>query len=173
MISNQRIHYQDDRLRYFFDTEFMEDGKTIELVSIGIACDDGREYFACSSDADLSRANDWVKANVLPKLPAAGDAAWKTRDDIRRDILRFVFQKPRPQFWAWFADYDWVVLCQLFGRMVDLPEHFPMYCMDVKQLATMLGHTKPSLLNHSEHDALEDARWCRSCFHHLKSAASP
>lgn len=32
------------------------------------------------------------------------------------------------------ADYDWVVLCQLYGTMMDLPKGWPMYCRDVKQL---------------------------------------
>lgn len=33
-------------MRYFFDTEFYEDGKTIDLVSIGIVAEDGRELYA-------------------------------------------------------------------------------------------------------------------------------
>ena len=36
------------RTRYFIDTEFMEDGHTIELISIGICCEDGREFYAVS-----------------------------------------------------------------------------------------------------------------------------
>ncbi len=30
-------------MRYFLDTEFYEDGKTIDLISIGIVAEDGRE----------------------------------------------------------------------------------------------------------------------------------
>ena len=51
-------------MRFFYDTEFIEDGATIELVSIGIVAEDGREYYAVSTDADHSRANAWVKENV-------------------------------------------------------------------------------------------------------------
>lgn len=40
-------------MKYFFDTEFIEDGRTIDLVSIGIVCEDGREYYAVSAEADL------------------------------------------------------------------------------------------------------------------------
>ena len=36
-------------------------------------------------------------------------------------------------FYAYYADYDWVVFCQLFGTMMQLPEGFPMYCIDLKQ----------------------------------------
>jgi hypothetical protein len=30
-------------MRYWLDTEFIEDGKTIDLISIGIVAEDGRE----------------------------------------------------------------------------------------------------------------------------------
>ncbi len=36
-------------------------------------------------------------------------------------------------FYAYFGDFDWVVFCWLFGRMIDLPEGFPKYCIDLKQ----------------------------------------
>ena len=29
-------------LRYFYDTEFIDNGRTIELISIGVAAEDGR-----------------------------------------------------------------------------------------------------------------------------------
>jgi len=37
------------------------------------------------------------------------------------------------EFYAYYADYDWVVFCQLFGTMNDLPKGFPVYCIDLKQ----------------------------------------
>jgi len=65
--------------RYFYDTEFLEDGKTIDLISIGIACEDGREYYAVNAavgdslnDDDLGKRisrHDWLMANVVPHLP--------------------------------------------------------------------------------------------------------
>lgn len=41
--------------------------------------------------------------------------------------------KDKPQFYGYFADYDWVALCWLFGKMIDLPKGFPWYCYDLKQ----------------------------------------
>lgn len=38
------------------------------------------------------------------------------------------------EFYAYYADYDWVVFCWLFGTMMDLPKGFPMYCIDLKQM---------------------------------------
>lgn len=37
------------------------------------------------------------------------------------------------EFYGYYADYDWVVICSLFGRMIDLPKGFPMYCNDLQQ----------------------------------------
>jgi len=37
-------------MRYWYDTEFIEDGSTIDLISIGIVAEDGREYYAISTE---------------------------------------------------------------------------------------------------------------------------
>ena len=39
-------------MRYFYDCEFIEDGRTIDLVSIGVVAEDGREYYAVSTEFD-------------------------------------------------------------------------------------------------------------------------
>lgn len=59
---------------YAYDTEFLEDGETIELISIGIACEDGREYYAVNADFRMERITgepkrEWLIRNVLPHLP--------------------------------------------------------------------------------------------------------
>src|SRR5699024_7994901 len=101
-------------VRYFYDTEFIEDGQTIELVSIGIVAEDGREFYAVSTDFDPSRANAWVRENVLDKLPSPRDPVWKPKDTIRREVLDFLTQDKTPiQLWAWVGAYDHVVLAQL------------------------------------------------------------
>lgn len=61
-------------MKYFYDTEFLEDGRTIELISIGIWCEDGREYYAVNSDMDQDRVrkHTWLSRNVWPHLPLRG-----------------------------------------------------------------------------------------------------
>ena len=56
------------QLRYFLDTEFIEDGKTIDLISIGIVSEDGREFYAVNEDCDFGKASDWVLENVLKPM---------------------------------------------------------------------------------------------------------
>lgn len=138
--------------RLFFDTEFIDDGKTIDLISIGIVSQNGRTYYAESEECDLSRACPWVKANVIPHLVGPR----KPRAVIAREIVEFA--GPAPEFWAWFGAYDWVLMCQLYGRMIDLPKHWPMFVRDLKQVAPMLVQTDAT------HNALEDAMWLREAW---------
>lgn len=55
-------------MRYYLDTEFVDDGKTIDLISIGIVCEDGRELYLQSVEIDQRKASEWVKENVLKQL---------------------------------------------------------------------------------------------------------
>lgn len=154
--------------RFFFDTEFIEDGCTIDLISIGmVAARDeqhsARTFYAINSDCDHRRADKWVIENVIDKLPRGRQEAglWMGRSVIRERVEKFIRTEKTPyEFWAYFADYDWVVFCQLFGKMIDLPKGFPMYCNDLKQEMHRLGITRDNLPpNENEHDALEDAKW--------------
>lgn len=150
-------------MKIWFDTEFIEDGKTIDLISIGIVREDTRAYYAESNDCDLSKASPWVKYNVLPHLQ--GSAYILSRNAIARDIIGFVGEKP--EFWGYYADYDWVVLCQLFGTMMDLPRGWPMYCRDIKQLCDSLGNPRLPEQGKGEHHALADARWNKQAYEFL------
>lgn len=150
-------------MRFWFDTEFIEDGRTIDLISIGVVAEDGRTYYAESSECDLSRANPWVKQNVLPHL--RGLHSVKRRAQIAADLIEFMGEKP--EIWAYFAAYDWVVLCQLFGTMMFLPEGWPMWCRDVKQLCDSLGNPHLPMQEGQEHDAMADAEWTAEAWRYL------
>jgi hypothetical protein len=153
-------------MRYWFDTEFIEDGKTIDLISIGIVAEDGREFYAQNTDCDYSRASDWVRENVIAKLaPRKHDLM--TKAQIKDAVLEFVGTN-KPELWAYYADYDWVVLCQLFGTMMDLPKGWPMYCRDVKQLCDDVGNPSLPVQGKGEHHALADARWTREAWNFLQ-----
>lgn len=152
--------------RWYLDTEFNEDGHTIDLISIALCSEDGRDYYAVSDEFDEARCNDWVKQHVLPIV---GNHPRSSRKDIAADIRELVLRPVRgvatqvPEFWAYHADYDWVALCQLFGTMMDLPRGMPMYCNDLQQLVQMFRIADSDLPVQTEavHNALADARWAR------------
>jgi len=124
----------------------------------------------------------------------------KTNKQIAEEVKMFVYQdgiystneiKPRQkdiEFYAYYADYDWVAFCWLFGKMIDLPKGFPMYCNDLKQMLDEIQlrrfgnalSTDGNLMNNikklpgypeqnNEHSALVDARWNKKLYEFLKT----
>ena len=242
-------------MKYFLDTEFLEGTQkkwfgqtkpTIDLISIGIVCENGREYYAISKDFNLKEAWNrfqrkeqtmfekqnafkgkkeyWIRDNILKSIytelekkeidnyKGFTDPIYdlelsfnysclkrlikkygKSNKQIAEDIKDFVFkgqgQKIRfdnsIQFYGYYSDYDWVVFCWLFGKMIDLPKGFPMFAFDLKQILDerakrWLGNIPQqscafcddfdSKLNSiksckdypkqtNEHNALADAKW--------------
>ena len=249
--------------KYFIDTEFLE-GKqdktmlgikygetkpTIDLISIGIVAEDGREYYAISKDFNLKEAWNryqwkdwhsvhgeelhqkeyWIRENVLRplfhdlrcmhnleidkmnQLRVNHSENWlsgdefsfsvlkkllkkygKTNEQITKEIKEFIYKKEdilynhqdckinnigevksNIQLYAYYADYDWVAFCWLFGKMNDLPKGFPMYCTDLKQtLDSKEWHYRGVDYDHeglkrvpdyptqnNNHNALADAKW--------------
>lgn len=165
-------------MKYFYDTEFVEDGRTIDLVSIGIVAEDGREYYAISSEFNLERfmARPWMMENVWPSLPHKvidlgyssldyDHPSVRTREAIRKEIFEFFVKgHSRPELWAWYGAYDHVALAQLFGRMIDLPAGIPMWTNDLRQEVHRLDcmDKLPEQAAGAKHNALSDA-------HHLRA----
>jgi hypothetical protein len=240
-------------MKYFFDTEFHEYKSnplmgrsvyTIDLISIGIVSEDGREFYAISKEFDIELAWNkwqqrtgqgdinylepkeyWIRENVLkPIYNELQEYHNNVCDDKIRDpfgdydILVYLISKygksnkqiaeeikeftgypnyypknsvmrntktTKPEFYGYYSDYDWVVFCWLFGRMIDLPEGFPMYCIDLKQtmdnfivgnqdilkdydedLSTNKFYKLEDMKSHpdypkndNKHNALDDAKW--------------
>lgn len=168
-------------MKYFLDTEFYERPCTIELISIGIVAEDGREFYAENREFDL-RVFDlepWLNENIKPHLmfrtikglsPTVnrepGDpltSVYDTKEGIGKWVKSWIGDD-EPEFWAFYGDYDWVVFCWLFGRMIDLPEGWPMYCRDIKQLIDEKGNPRKPDQKGSEHNALADARYNKDLY---------
>lgn len=162
-------------MRFFLDTEFMESPGHLELLSIAIVAEDGREFYSINRDANFSQANPWVRRNVMPRLLKEWSQYAETMSQIRTGILELIpplvipeldVPYDKPEFWGYYADYDWVVFCWIFGAMVDLPNGYPMYCRDLKQILDMDagGARIPKQPEAQEHHALNDARWNRDTY---------
>lgn len=156
-------------MRYFYDTEFIEGNRTIDLISIGVVAEDGREYYAISSEFDATKAGDWVKKNVLDRLDLKGkDKQYvKSRKQIADEIVKFVGNNP--EFYGYYSSYDHVVLCWLYGRMIDLPKGWPMYTRDLQQDIDRYGIKPPKQNADEEHNALNDARWTKQAYEYVSA----
>lgn len=161
-------------MKFFLDTEFIERGPKypVTLISIGIVDERGGRFYAVSSDFRQEDCSDWVKENVLPHL---GDSPRLPLNDIAilvREWVDVQCEGLKPEFWGYFADYDWVVFAQMFGTMMDLPDGYPMYCRDLKQWCDELGNHKLPLQKEGEHNALADASWNFEVYNHLNRLAT-
>ena len=205
-------------MKYFLDTEFIEGfhkplfGKKrhfIDLISIGLVREDGLTYYAISTDFNGKDADSWVYANVIAQLPDRPNADpfqhhaqryWRSNETIKRDMLTFFgcwrdqlfYRAPEGiEIYGYYSDYDWVLFCSLFGRMIDLPKGFPMYCIDLKQ--TLDEKVRSGLFpqphrpqdfddalemfkaqrnypkQEDEHNALSDAKWNRRLYDFLSN----
>ena len=177
-------------MNYYLDCEFIEDGNTIDLISIGIVSEVGEEFYRVNSCCAFNTADDWVWKNVLYPMgiysafqdlstvdEEYGSSAElvkvaRRHDEIKDDLLKFIGKDKNPEFWGEWCSYDWVALCQLFGKMIDLPPHFPMRCRDVIQycddhLKMYIEALPDSLETKGNHNALLGAytvkaryEWC-------------
>ncbi len=198
-------------MRYWLDTEFIEEGKTIDLVSIGIVAEDGRELYLQSVEFDPSKASEWVQENVFPHLSvcphasvtidsrrpyaqdlhyhrnrgqctfsnpdkriigAHTDCSWRNRNQMVHEIFTFMNVKAygEPEIWGWCSGYDFVVLCQIYGTMMDLPAGFPHYMRDIQSLLDDHGIPDSALplVEGAAHNALIDAKQIKVIWDYLK-----
>jgi len=138
----------------------------------------------------------------------------KTNKQIVQEIKDFVAEKDRTsttifkykteykfkdvQFYGYYADYDWVAFCWLFGKMIDLPNGFPMFAFDLKQtmdekVMLLMEKENQSRIFHkiklfsfdealesfktrkdypkqtNEHNALSDSRFVRDLYYFLNN----
>lgn len=177
-----------------YDLEFIEyrhgwlrKRYTIELISIGLVADDGREYYAVNRDMPVRRIKKhrWLMDNVVPHLPQGhgdqritmpkrwlfhyADRAVKPQERIAAEVAAFIQATPDVQLWANYGAYDHVRLCWLWGLMVDLPRGVPMFTHDIQQERDRLGLTWDDLPEQgsAEHNALADARHNQTVRHWL------
>lgn len=173
--------------RIYYDTEFIDDGNTIELISIGMVADNGEEFYCINGDLSLKRllSQPWHLENTVPSLPirTVGDYKinWlaehidanliKPKAEVRDEVYDFILRHTpiggQVELWAWYGAYDHVALAQLWGPMVKLPRLVPMYTNDLKQEMTRkekLGNPRLHYImpmhdnKFTKHNALDDAK---------------
>ena len=177
------------------------------MISIGIVCEDGREFYAINRNLNVRKAwkDPWIREHVLLQIwnefasgflknvfhftlstmkwifKTHGESIknlnvyirefiyhpaleYEGMDGLDKAVEYYIAAGNTIDFYSYYADYDFVVFCWIFGRMIDLPEGFPMYCIDLKQILdekeldsawTQKCCPKPE----GEHSAIVDAKW--------------
>lgn len=161
-------------MKYWYDTEFYEDGSQINLISIGIVAEDGREFYAENYDFSWQDVPEhhWIWDNVKPHLH--GLTAQYHKYEIANHVRKFITKDGTEfdnELWGYYSSYDHVVLAQLFGRMVDMPDGVPWFTQDIRQVKAMLKaegweYEFPKQTS-TEHHALADAKWTKEAYEHI------
>lgn len=150
-------------MKIFFDTEFLDLGETVQLVSLGAVREDGAEFYAESSQVDWTLASNWVLANVRVHLsngnPLPLYMIMSAFSQFAADVT---------EFWAYYGAYDWFLICRLFDGFMNLPARWPHYFHDLQTLKLLRGYQGefPQQIGVAHH-ALLDARWNRDIYNFL------
>ncbi len=114
--------------------------------------------FGLPLKATVQDYNDGTSLDSEMKCCVIPNPLYKSNAQIANEIIQFIHEpvlkkyddgmmfadetlkqvydcklEPNHEFYAYYADYDWVLFCSLFGTMMDLPKGFPMFCIDLKQ----------------------------------------
>jgi hypothetical protein len=186
-----------DQTDIYFDFEFIEDGREIIPISLGMCTapatltetapeivagrrqvgDLVKAEFYQEYEFDPARANEWVRTNVFPHLDSYREERVGTgsrRLEVTawiKEWLADVCGDSQPRFWGYYPSYDWVCLAQHFGTMVQMPEGWPVRPECLMQYADYLGISSKAFPKRAgnEHNALADAEWNRDLHRYLKS----
>lgn len=134
-------------MNLYFDTEFTGLHKDTTLVSIGIAAENGKKFYAEFSDYDESQCDDWIKENVLKHTILGGNDTLAARlgedddttvvlgskTDIWYELGEWLKQFDEVQFVSDVCHYDMVLLIDIFGGAFDLPKNVSAVCHDINQ----------------------------------------
>lgn len=96
----------------FVDTEFT-DFVQIELISVALVADDGREFYAERTDFCRADCNDFVRAAVLPMLGRIAGAAC-TRAELTARLRAWFEALPEPATLVFDYFADWELLADAF-----------------------------------------------------------
>ncbi|MEO6354855.1 MAG: hypothetical protein ABIO19_05465 [Burkholderiaceae bacterium] len=104
----------------FIDTEFT-DFVQIDLISIALVAEDGREFYAERTDYRVDDCNDFVRAAVLPLLGRV-PGAHCDRAELTRRLRAWFDALPEPAMLIFDYFSDWELLADAFlGDEYDTP----------------------------------------------------
>lgn len=155
--------WQPDRVKYFIDTEYIDREQIIDLISLGVVAEDGREFYAISTEFDPAHANTFVRTVVIPQLEPPQHPAWMSRAEMKDRLVEFV-GADEPRFWSYAAaPWDWMAVAQLFPVAERVPDGWLYTAYDVllpiEMAGVRVGDPRLPPPPPNVHHALADARW--------------
>lgn len=158
----------------FFDCEFSGLHKDTTLISIGIAAENGKRFYAEFSDYDMKQCNAWIKENVLKHTVLAGNPSLEkmldadknttatigSKIEIHHELDKWLEQFDRVQFVSDVCHYDFVLLIDLLtnsGTALDLSDNISAVCHDLNtDIACHYGISEKEAFEKSREDIVSE-----------------
>jgi len=107
-----------------YDLEFTADGKTIDLVSLGMVSGDGRKLYVVNRELDekklLEHGDGWMRKNVWPHLPLTD------LPEVRGELGQYPVKKCRCASAVEGQKYEWTCRCMNGKLDRDHPDVRPI-----------------------------------------------
>lgn len=170
--------------RIFFDCEFTGLRQDTTLISIGIASDCNKTFYAEFNDYNPLLIDSWIEENVIKRLrfspPAQGQQEYfmarrasdnlsgndiyrgysvdlrGSTEQIKNELIRWLAQFEAVEVWGDCLAYDWVLFCQIFGHAFNLPKNVYYIPFDLSTLLKTSG-IDPDI--NRENFARQGAHW--------------
>lgn len=186
-------------MRLYFDTEFTGLHQGTTLISLGIISEDGRTFYAEFTDYDKAQVTPWIQENVIQNLSFKdlqlleqhADVDYKNRSVglwgreyfVRANLSEWLKQFDSVQFVSDVCHYDFVLLAELFGGALKLPENVSAACHDINQDIAGFYHISEraafdksreeiveeslQVIDGQKHNALYDAKVIKAIYEYI------
>lgn len=174
-------------VKCFFDCEFTQLVPNTTLVSIGIVADNGKEFYAETTDYDQSLVNEWIEENVLENLllndfdivnetVGALTMVKDTTEKVGLKLQEWLNTFDKVEMWSDVMHYDMYLFQGLMGGAFSVPSHVDYIGYDIATVMKMFG-LDPDLSREAfidrpiegiKHNSLYDARVIQACYSKLQ-----
>lgn len=179
--------------RVYFDSEFTGLYQDARLVSVGFVAENGQTFYAeFTNYGDVD--DPWIEDNVIANLKfndregiylktGSGSVEIKgTKGDVKDALLSWILkvvynagsQVTKVELWSDCLSYDWVLLNSLWDNALNVPERIYYIPFDICTLAKCKGLDLDfnrleysGLTDVKNHNALDDAKMIKACYHKL------
>lgn len=179
---------KNKKFNLYFDTEFTGLHKNTTLISIGIISDNNKTFYAELTDYDKSQVDDWIKTNVISNLLfedekkniviSDDEKKYQIKGDskfLKTHLTEWLSKFSEVEIWSDCLSYDWVLFCDIFGTVFDIPKNVYYIPFDISTLFK-LKRIDPDISreeftgtndNKNKHNALFDAKVIKKCYEKL------
>lgn len=139
-------------------------GKTMQWVQDNVDVDFDDDEFEPAEDPELKDV-----AQAVGSI-RTGDI----KKELQKVVDSFNIKHPVLRIWGYYSAHDHVCLCSIFGAMVDMPDSWMFYDLDLRAMTDIYGYShddfnpEPAQPHHALHDAYSQYLTTRALFEQLK-----